>query len=58
MYCHVRLDIVRVIDKSTTDVGKDCLRYHMRYNFIEYILFQREVLDLIRLILASGTANT
>jgi hypothetical protein len=30
----------------------------MRYNFIEYILFEREVLDLIRLILASGNANT
>ena len=30
----------------------------MRYNFIEYILFQGEVLNLIRLILASETANT
>ena len=44
--------------KSITDVGKDCLGYHMRYNFIEYILFQREVLDLIRLVLALETAST
>ena len=27
----------------------------MRYNFIEYIFLQREVLDLIRLILLSET---
>jgi hypothetical protein len=44
--------------KTITDVGKDRLGYHMRYDFIEYILFQREVLNLIRLILASETANT
>lgn len=30
----------------------------MRYNFVKYILFQREVLDLIGLMFASGTANT
>ena len=30
----------------------------MRYNFVEYILFQREVFDLIRLIPASGIVNT
>ena len=44
--------------KSITDVGKDRLGYHMRYNFIEYIFFQREVLDLIRLIPASEKSNT
>jgi hypothetical protein len=44
--------------KSITDVGEDCLGYHMRYDFIEYILFQREVLDLIRLIPSSEAVNT
>jgi hypothetical protein len=52
------LDIVCVVKKSSTDVGEDCLGYHMCNDFIENILFQREVLDLIRLILLSETVNT
>jgi len=39
------------VGQGITDVGQDCLRYHMRYNFIEDILLQREVLNLIRLTL-------
>ena len=48
--------LLRLLDicvrwQGITDVGQDCLRYHMRHNFIEDILLQREVLNLIRLTL-------
>jgi hypothetical protein len=35
--------------KGVTDIGQDCLGYHVRYNFIEYVPLQGEILDLIRL---------